>query len=255
MHFALRMLVVMLTIGVSASAQTSDSVSSGKYAFDGKISREVLDNYLARSLHMSCLAEFVGRPQFDEDLRMVKNVGAKQLGRVAGVWWDSRCKVNMDAHLARAKEAAERLHKEDPEFMLQACIFETVGSGINKIPVSAWVFEEFEQFRRPSLDATFEDMLYDESFPTLGKYLNTPDISKLETRMWFYYCCSITTTWFCGPRTSSIPRRNASWKWVTATPSGLVARVGSHPADGSATTSPIKRNSITAFPRAKPGRI
>ena len=113
----------MLTIGLSASVHAGDAASGGKYAFDGKISRGVLENYLARSLHMLALAD---SKQFDEDLRMIKNVGAKQIGRVACIWWSGDVKVDVEAHFATAKTAADRLHKMDPELMLQACIFETV---------------------------------------------------------------------------------------------------------------------------------
>lgn len=115
-------IIIMLAISLSASVHAGDSASGEEYAFDGKISREVLENYLARSLHMLGLAD---SKQFHEDLRMIKNVGAKQIGRVAGIWWAADVKVGIEAHFARAKTVAERLHKMDPELMLQACIFET----------------------------------------------------------------------------------------------------------------------------------
>ncbi len=184
MPVVLRRFTLMLAIGLSASTQAGDDASGVEYTFDGKISRDVLENYLARSLQMACLAE---KKQFDEDLRMIKSVGAKHLGRVALIWWDANCKMDIDAHFTRAKKAAGRLHQEDPEFMLQACIFETVGKGMNKIPIPDWVFEEFE--RKPEARGfRFEDMCYDDGFQGLGKYTSTPDISKMETKMWFYYC-------------------------------------------------------------------
>ena len=125
MQFALRRIAIILTISMSAFSRSGDGASGGEYAFDGTISREVLDNFLARSLQMACLSESVEKPRFNEDLRMIKNVGAKQIGRVAGIWWAADVKVGIEAHFARAKTVAERLHKMDPELMLQACIFET----------------------------------------------------------------------------------------------------------------------------------
>jgi len=96
----------MLTIGVSASVHVDDTASGRKYGFDGKISREVLENYLARSLHMLALAD---SQQFDEDLRLIKNVGAKHIGHVAAIWWSGDVKVDIEAHFANAKTAAECL--------------------------------------------------------------------------------------------------------------------------------------------------
>ena len=50
---------------------------------------------------------------------------------------------------ARAGDAApERLHKMDPELMLQAAIFETVGKGMNEIPIPAWGSIEIDWFAR-----------------------------------------------------------------------------------------------------------
>ncbi len=43
---------MMATISATLTAHAGDTETGGKYAFDGKISREVLENYLARSLNM-----------------------------------------------------------------------------------------------------------------------------------------------------------------------------------------------------------
>lgn len=174
----------MLTIGVSASALAVDPTAGGKYTFDGTISREVLENYLARSLHMLALAD---SKQFDEDLRLIKNVGAKHIGRVAAIWWSGDVTVDIEAHFANAKQAAARLHQLDPELMLQAGIFETVSKGINAIPVPAWVFAEFGQ-QPEARNFRFERMSYDDAWPGHGHGCMPPDLSKLEARMWFYYC-------------------------------------------------------------------
>lgn len=127
-------------IVASNSVRIKNESTTGKYTFDKTIPREVLENFLARSLHMLQLSE---SKEFDEDMRMIKNVGAKHIGRVAAIWWDSNSNTDIENHFKRAKEAAVRLHRMDPEIMLQSCIFETVGKGINNIPMSAWIFEEF----------------------------------------------------------------------------------------------------------------
>ena len=71
----------MATISATLAAHAGDAETGGKYAFDGKISREVLENYLARSLNMLNL-DVEDDTALEEDLRMVKNVGAKHLGFV-----------------------------------------------------------------------------------------------------------------------------------------------------------------------------
>jgi len=171
-------------IVVSNSSGIKNEPATGKYTFDKTISREVLENYLSRSLHMLQLSE---SKQFDEDLRMIRNVGAKHIGRVAAIWWDSNSKADIENHFKLAKEAAVRLHKMDPEMMLQSCIFETVGKGINNIPIPEWIFEEFDLLPEKR-NFRFERMIYDNGYQGHGNGCMPPDMSKTETRMWFYYC-------------------------------------------------------------------
>ena len=49
------------------------------YQFDGAISREVLENYLSRSISMEGLLN--GRGDLDDNIRMLKETGAKFIGR------------------------------------------------------------------------------------------------------------------------------------------------------------------------------
>src|ERR1039457_7532020 len=54
------------------------------YRFDGKISREVLENYLSRSITMTEIYRSPGN--LDDDIRMLKNIGAKFAGRTIYLW-------------------------------------------------------------------------------------------------------------------------------------------------------------------------
>ena len=49
------------------------------YRFDGTISREVLENYLSRAISMEGLLN--GRGDLDDNIRMLKDTGAKFIGR------------------------------------------------------------------------------------------------------------------------------------------------------------------------------
>ncbi len=150
----------MLTIALSASVHAGDAASGGKYAFDGKISREVLELYLSRAITQLGLTH---SPQRAEDIRMLKNVGAKFIGRAACMW---RTSENPDeaAYFRKCHETADLIHKTDPDVILEACIFEAVYPGVNKIPVPAWVFEavglapEQRAFK-------YDAMLYDRGKP------------------------------------------------------------------------------------------
>src|SRR5476649_1215986 len=54
------------------------------YKFNQKISREVLENYLNRSMSMQNLLIVQGN--FDDNLRMIKNTGVKLIGRAVCQW-------------------------------------------------------------------------------------------------------------------------------------------------------------------------
>ena len=164
----------------AAGGQADNPAAKGKYYFDGKISREVLENYLARNLNMLALSDSA---QFDEDLRMIRNVGAKFIGRVALVWWAGEVRTDIEAHYRGAGKAARLLHKQDPELLLEACVFETVGPGIDAIPIPGWVFEEFE-LKPEKRNFDHKRMAGSGGH---GHGTTAPDIGKLEFRMWVYY--------------------------------------------------------------------
>ena len=91
----------LLALAISAcalsAAGAADISGDSRYRFDGKISQPVLENYLARSLNMLDLA-FEDAAAMEEDLRMVKNVGAKHLGFVTFVWLEGDAAVDVDEH-------------------------------------------------------------------------------------------------------------------------------------------------------------
>jgi len=163
------------------------AITGGRdYDFHGKISREVLENYLSRSITMMDLLSGVGDE--DDNIRMLKNVGAKFAGRALYVWGSESRVPKM---LPRAREIAEKAHAADPEMVLQAGIYEIVTVDVNNVPIPAWVFEEFDL---PMEDRNFqyEKMLYanGRSRDHWNKGSSIPDMSQLETRMWFFYAAA-----------------------------------------------------------------
>jgi hypothetical protein len=155
---------------------------AGKYEFDGSISREVLENYLSRSITMEGM--FNGRGDLDDNLRMLKSMGAKFIGRSICLWGNE---ANLLKNLERAKELVPKAHAVDSEFVLQACIFETISAQVEQIPIPDWVFVALGQ---PVGQRNFRylDMIYPEGQRrNWGRNASVPDVSKLETRLWFYF--------------------------------------------------------------------
>src|SRR5688572_10325567 len=110
------------------------------YNFDGKMSEEVLRNYLSRS--MTTMYLLTSHGDFDDNLRMLTNCGVKFAGRAVYQWGrEEGGAPAIPKKLEQAKEKAAKIHGADPELILQACIFEIVSRDVNDLPVPAWAFE------------------------------------------------------------------------------------------------------------------
>lgn len=152
------------------------------YSFDGSITREVLENYLSRSV---TAANLVNSSTMKDVLRMLKNIGAKFLGRASGVW---EMEKDDEVHFYKSAILAKMVHEMDEEIILQSCVFEYVFLDVEKISIPAWVFDAFEL---PREDRRFRlrDMLFDTKPIGFveGEEAGIPNIDKLEARLWFFY--------------------------------------------------------------------
>jgi hypothetical protein len=161
------------------------------FHFDGSMSREVLENYLSRSISFTeLLHDDLTQPRNSrgvdprDNLRLILETKAKFVGRALMVWAREK---ELSAFLETARPYAAALHRADPEIILQAAAFEIVTLGVEAIAIPERVFREFDQ---PIESRTFryQDMLYAD-----GRFVNhwgrgsVPDMSRLETRMWFYF--------------------------------------------------------------------
>jgi len=160
------------------------------YHFDGKISRQVLDNYLSRSI---TFAELLNGQRCEQDLggnvkdnvRFLKNTGAKFIGRAIYMWGNE---TRLDGLVARARPIAAAVHQADPDIVLQAAAFEIVSERVNKLSIPAWVFTEFD-LEPVQRNFRYEAMLYPDGHRVnhWTRGASVPDMSQLETRMWFVY--------------------------------------------------------------------
>jgi hypothetical protein len=190
--------VICLAMGVLSGGQraAADDVpparSGRDYRFEGTISREVLENYLERSV---TLAYFLvsGKTEGDrvylyrdDDLRLIKNIGAKFIGR-AIYRWNGEGRLNDPTFWTDARVLIEKVHAFDPDVIFQGCLFETISRDVNGVKVPSWVLKEFGL---PEQDRTFS---YEAMLNPEGRLVNhwgrasVPDVSRLETQLWFYY--------------------------------------------------------------------
>ncbi|MBN1362700.1 MAG: hypothetical protein JW993_19030 [Sedimentisphaerales bacterium] len=129
---AILIAVTLLAVGRAALASVALAVSNtGKYTFDGTISREVLENYLDRSVTMAYFV-VTGRPKGNrqylyrvDDIRLIENIGAKFIGR-AIYRWNGESLLNDPNFWTEAKKLMDQVHAFDPDVIFQGCLFETI---------------------------------------------------------------------------------------------------------------------------------
>jgi hypothetical protein len=179
--------IAICVIGFATATRGGEPFRSASkprdYHFDGAMSREVLENYLSRSISMEGLLN--GRGDLDDNIRMLKETGAKFIGRSLCLWGRE---ADLMRNLERARQQIPKLHAADPEMILQACIFEIVTTQANQVPVPEWAFValgepvEKRNFR-------YADMLYVDGkrLNQWGRNASVPDVSRPETRLWFYF--------------------------------------------------------------------
>lgn len=157
------------------------------YHFDGRISEEVLRNYLSRS--MTTMYLLTSHGDFDDNLRMLTNCGVKFAGRAVYQWGrEEGGAPAIPKKLEQAKSKAAKIHAADPQMILQACIFEIVSQDVNDLAVPAWAFTELGLVAEPR-NFRYEEMLYSNGrFSNhWGRASSVPDVSRSETKLWFYF--------------------------------------------------------------------
>src|SRR5580704_15854392 len=132
---------ILLTAALAATLCCQAAPApADKYSFDKTISREVLENYLSRSITMEGV--FNGRGDLEDNIRMLQSIGAKYIGRSLCLW---NGEANFLHNIERAKQQVPKALAADPEMILEACVFETVSPGVEQIPIPDWVFIALDQ--------------------------------------------------------------------------------------------------------------
>lgn len=175
-----RILLLALCLQITAGGAPA---ATNRFTFDGKMSREVLEDYLSRSITMEGLLN--GRGDLNDNVRMLKSMGAKFIGRSLCLWGGEATLLN---NLRRAKEQLPVVHAADPDMILQACIFEIVTTQVDQVPVPGWVFVAFD------LPVEKRNFRYQEMVYADGRFKDhwrpgqsVPDVSRQETKLYFYF--------------------------------------------------------------------
>ncbi len=168
---------------IQGTEMSADSafLRPGGYQFDRTISRPVLENYLSRAITMEGLLN--GRGDLTDNIRMLKSVGAKYIGRALCLWG---AEADFSNNVERAKGEIPAVLAADPEMILEACVFETISPRVDQIAIPGWVFAAFGQ-PEEHRNFRYEDMIYPEGQRRpMGRNAQVPDESRLETQLWFY---------------------------------------------------------------------
>ena len=157
------------------------------FTFDGNISREVLENYLSRSVTAAGLYE---SKTLEDDLRAVREMGVKFLGRASGIWYMT---MDDEEHFRLSKELADKVHAQDPEVILQSCVFEWITRRMETVEIPDYVFEAFGMEPEHRCFCLDDALFTDESSGFTSRREDPakdggiPDLSRQEARLWFYY--------------------------------------------------------------------
>lgn len=174
--------------------QQTRLLQTDTYYFDKSgISRSALENYLKRSVTMTEFLEVDPYandgpyPYKEDDVRLIKNIGAMFIGRAIYRWGDEDILISPD-YLEQAKQLIGEVHAFDEEVLFQAALFEIVTQKVNKIAIPVWTFE--------AMNLPFEDRFfsYELMLNPEGKMVNhwgegssVPDITQQETQLWFMF--------------------------------------------------------------------
>ncbi len=162
------------------------------FHFDGTISQRVLENYLSRSIsYTELLHDDLGQTRDargvdpHDNLRFILNTKAKFIGRALMLWGHEG---NLPVFLNTAKPFADAIHAADPDIILEGAEFEIVTTNVGSIPIPADILQEFGQ-AVTNRNFSYPDMLYANGHfvDHWGPHASVPDMSRLETRLWFYF--------------------------------------------------------------------
>ncbi len=165
------------------------AVAAQDFRFDSSISKQVLENYLERSISFTELlhddlkqAKNSHGVDPRDNIRFLTTAGVKLVGRSLMMWGGEN---RMPTLLANAKPFIDTLHKIDPDMIMQAAVFEYVSKSVETLPIPAHVFTAFG-LPVETRNFKYADIVFADGQPR-GGITGVPDMNRMEARMWFYF--------------------------------------------------------------------
>jgi len=191
------LLVVVISLAACKKDKTTNAIQrpplDRNYSFsDGIVPENVLRSYLSRAITQAEVLNSDGfyndglYPDKADDFRMLKNVGAKFIGR-AFYSWGMESRFQNPTFFGNAKAQIDQAHMIDADLIFQGAIFEIITPDVNKVVVPEWVFQEY------GLPVEKRNFRYDDMINLQGIGVgawttgSVPDISRKETQMYFYH--------------------------------------------------------------------
>ena len=163
------------------------------YSFNGPPSEETIEKYLSRgsTCYIFDSVNGGGLSEFKENLRMLLYTGTKYVQRAycGNAWTISAEQTDL---FPLIKSYIKEAHTYDPDIIFEAGVYEIVNTGVGEFKIPKYVFEAFGlKYEDRCFDV--ERMVYEDGHHrnTNGTGNHTPDMSRIETQMWFYYRATV----------------------------------------------------------------
>ncbi|CAL1518525.1 hypothetical protein [Chitinophaga sp. MM2321] len=172
---------------------------------DGEHDYALIDRYLARSMMVAGITNRLGKPGYCEQINMFRRLKPSYLSRVAGSWGMPETDLLPGGKLfSITRQFIRDIHlvysnDDTPLPVIEAGIYEAITTDVNKIRVPDHVLDVFRSDPdmaglkySPKRPLYFNaEAMRNASFPEWLPQCWPPDINRIQTRMWFYYMCTI----------------------------------------------------------------
>jgi len=149
----------------------------------------------------SPVATMAQRRQF---ITWAGGVGARLAGRLGGWWYTPESDQSAQAILDTLRHNIQLLRAQQPDIVAQGCLFEIVWPHVSNLIVPNRLRADFgeDTVAVPRRHFRFEQMMYPGYYSAAdsnhyrwdarpaGQAPGTPDLSRSEAQLWFYYCAT-----------------------------------------------------------------
>lgn len=169
------------------------------------VSEALVRHHLERSLSVQELASTATTTaQRTALFDWAGTAGLRLAGRVGGWWASPPTEKEAETIFNRLRSNCQQLHARVPDAVVQGCLFEVILPTVDNFTIPNRMRATFgeDTLRVPSRHFRFADMMYPAYFDSAnanhyrwdqrlpGAAPGVPDLSRVETQLWFYYCAA-----------------------------------------------------------------